>query len=321
MIKSSQFLFLAACALWVGISLAPLPLWALSLEDMMKSTNGQQPIVAAKPAPAMAPPAAIAPTQTPAAASLPTSAALPENTTTVSRQLPLVRGNCGFFSTQFGGCPKGGMIAPPNMPEASALFGSLLELLNTSAATDENKKDLIALANRLSTLNPQKLQSQLKALETAAPAYQFGVLKKLTLPETTAAQSNPFKAMGALVEDAMSRGTRIESGMQQALAMLKAMRGQRADPLYLEGLDKKIATLEVLAKTRLASAAEKQVMQPFLDSNGLMRTHPRTGKPITPQDLALTLTLLSLEGDDSAEGTTLPPAKTARQSKDSLENL
>ena len=221
----------------------------------------------------------------------------------------------------FGGCPQGGIVTPPKMPELTALFGSLTSLINPSTATNEDRLVLVELANRLSKIDPEKLKIQLQTLDKAAPAYQFGALRKLTLPESASAQKDPLVLMNILVNDALGSGTKIEAGMQQALGMLKAMRTHNDDPDFIRALETKITNLDKIARTRLASTAAAQALKPFEDSNKILRINPMTNKPITPMQVSTSLTLLSLEEDDLEEETTPPSAVTSRQREISLDDL
>lgn len=307
--------------------LTPLSVRAVSLDEMMKATTRQQQGVFAKPqsaAPAPSPrpaaPAAATPPQSPAtaAASAP-SAALPS----VSQKLPVGAGTCGLLGVQLGGCPTGGIPSLPPVPELSTLLASLAPLMNTAAGSNEQRLQLVRLANRLSKIDPKMLQSQLEALQKAPPSVQFGALRKIKLPEESSAQQDPMGTLTALITEAGNGGARIESGMQQAVAMLKAMRSRSTDPSYTVPLEEKIANLEVIAKSRLASAAAKQIIRPFYAENGMPYTHPLSNKPLTTQQIATTLLMMSMadEGTEGDEETLYRAASTSHERETSLDNL
>lgn len=324
MTKSAHFLFIILGGI---VSQFPLPVLAVTLDEMMKATNKQPPPISAgaKPSSATTPPASAPIPLQPSvsAATSSQSASIPAQGAAAkdSQKLPIEKGSCGLFGMYFGGCPQGGVIAPPHMPELTVALSSLTSLLDTSVATKEEGLALIHIANQLSKINPQALQAQLQALDKAAPAYQFGALKKLTLPESINTQTDLVALMKTLVNDAMSGGIKVELGVKQALTMLKAVHARSTDEDVKKSIAKQIGNLEKISQSRLISAAATQILKPFMDGNKMLRTNPMTHRPLTTPQIAIGVTLLSLEGNDSEEDFSPKAAKISHHRETSLDNL
>lgn len=305
---------------------------AQTLEEMIDRTNKSQapstatntpttaaPTTPAVPVPAPTPTPAVAPT-TPTA---PVAAAQPSpSAPMVSRELPLESGKkCGMFGAILGGCPKNGLVVPPNMPELTAMVAELTPLLNVSQATREDRLNIVRLGNRLSKIDPAALQAQIKAMKSADPAYQFGLLKRITPSEQALLRGEGTKAMLNLVNDATGSGAQIENGIRQALQMLRSVRSHSEDVVFSAAMDKKIAQVQKLAELRLGAATAKQTLQPFYDENNMARNLPSTKKTITNEQIANTLTLLSVEGDSDEPYTEPSPASGSRDGASALDHI
>ncbi len=269
------------------------------------------------PAGAAVPALPAAPAVSPATAAATEAAVAPSSEKSVFSS----RGQCGFVGMIFG-CPEGGVKPAPNLPELNSVINNLTSLSAASNATPQGKLELIRLGNQLGRIDASVLQQQIEQLSKAESPQQVGALRQLDLPMMNVnAAKQPLKTMEAFITDAAGSGSHMEDNLRASLTLLKQLADKVNDPNAKDSLDARITNLEALVKSKAISKAARQTISPFFNENGTPIKNPRSGTPATPKQIAITVTLMSIEdGVDAGMRDQPVPAMTRRQQSSSLDD-
>jgi hypothetical protein len=310
-------------SLWGGVCFSLLSLvgggaFALSLEEMMQNTvraakesvvtpnppAAKQPRIVAPSAPA----SPVAPASPAASAAIPTSPAIA--TSSPAAQEILVKGNCGLAGHVIG-CPVGGITVPADVPEMRKMVGSLTRLMAAKATNPSEKIALIHLAQDVSKIDATALAAQVKSLAAAPIGQQIGALRYVRYPTEGSLVNKtdgPVEMIKMLIEDAADNGKKLEQGMRNAQAMLRAFDTPKNAAMH-EDLTQKIASIEKLIQSKAASSAAKQLIAPFYDSYGMPRKNGKTGQPLKTEELAKAFSYINADRTlkDPLQASDTPP--------------
>jgi hypothetical protein len=300
---------------------------AMSFDELMNSMLGRQetpapapppsaPATPATPSPATA--AVPQPQPQPVPAPVPAAGATPGAT----QSLFTAGGSCGFVGQVFG-CPEGGIKAPPNLPELNYLLRNLTTISSVSPNTKEGRIALIRLGNQLGRVDPGVLQQQMNAFAQASPSERVGALRLLELPLMNfPASKKPVEVMEAFLLDASGKGERMNGNLKASLGLLKQITAKVNDPNAKEELESRMANLEGLVKSQAVGGLAKQIVSPFYQENGTPITSPKSGKQATPKQVAIAVTLMSIEdGLDFGQNDEPVGAMTRRQANSTLDDF
>lgn len=205
-------------------------------------------------------------------------------------------GNCGFASKVFG-CPEKGIVVPPNMPELKTTLSSLMGLANASSATPDGRRGLLHLADGLSKISPEKVMAQVEVLKNADPAYQFGAVRQVRFPEMGEPIRNPTKFMQGMINDARGKGDKFQEGAKKSLVFLQQIHARAKTKKQKAFLQTRITNLSNLINSGAIPLVAKQAVSPFFDPKGNPKINPQSKKPVTTDEAAITMMLMSVEGD------------------------